>query len=131
MSYIDEVWDERSPNAVSRFAAPGFRRHLSAISQPLDLEGQITRVRGFQSAFPDVTVTVEDVAADGDLIAFRSTMRGTHRGEVLGIPPTGKRVEVGLLDLIRVVDGQFAEQWGGPDMLDLVRQLGGSITTGV
>jgi predicted ester cyclase len=46
---------------------------------------------------------------------------------LLGIPPTGRTVEVTLVGIVRVEDGRFAEQWGGPDMLDLVRQLGGTI----
>ena len=66
--------------------------------------------------------------AEGDRIAFRSTMRGTHRGEFLGIPPTGIQVTVGLLDVIRIENGKFVEQWGGPDLLDLVQQLGAEIS---
>lgn len=128
--YLQEVWNEANPSAVTRFAAPDFRRHQSALGEPLDTEGQISRIRGFQAAFPDVTITVEDVVAQGDLIAFRSVMRGTHQGEFMGIPATGRTIEVGLLDLIRVEDGRFAEQWGGPDILDLLRQLGGSVTAG-
>jgi predicted ester cyclase len=50
-------------------------------------------------------------------------MRGTHRGEFFGIAATDKRVEFGLLDVIRIEDGKFIEQWGGPNMYDLLRQL--------
>jgi predicted ester cyclase len=55
-------------------------------------------------------------------------MRGTHQGEFLGIPPTGKQVTVGLVDVIHIENGKFVEQWGGPDLLDLVQQLGGEIS---
>ena len=65
---------------------------------------------------------------DGDKIAFRSTFRGTHQGIFREMPPTGRRVTVRLLDLIRVENGSFAEQWGGPDLLDLLRQLGAKVT---
>jgi predicted ester cyclase len=51
-------------------------------------------------------------------------MCGTHHGELMGIAPTGKQVTVGLVDMIRVEDGKFVEQWGGPDLFDLLRQLG-------
>lgn len=107
--YIQEVWNESNPSAVTRFAAPGFKRHQSAVGEPLDADGQINRLRGFQTAFPGVTITVEDVVVEGDLIAFRSVMRGTHQGELMGIPATGRTIEVGLLDLLRVEDGLFAE----------------------
>lgn len=55
-------------------------------------------------------------------------MRGTHRGTFRGIPPTGKQVRVRLLDMVRVEDGKFVEQWGGPDLLDLLQQLGAVVS---
>jgi predicted ester cyclase len=125
--YIEEVWNQANPAAVTAFVTPGYRRHLSATAQPLDAGGQLLRLQGFRTAFPDATITIEDTVIGGDLIAFRSVMRGTHQGEFMGIPATGVEIEVGLLDLIRVEGGRFAEQWGGPDLLDLVRQLGGTV----
>jgi predicted ester cyclase len=95
----------------------------------LNREGQIERIGGFREAFPDVMLVVEEVTAEDDRVAFRSTMRGTHLGEFAGIQPTGYEVTVGLLDAIRIEDGQFAEQWGGPDVFDMLRQLGASYST--
>ena len=112
---------------MEEFAAATFQRHTSPNAEPLDRNAQIERLKGFRAAFPDITIEVEDVVESGDLIAFRSTMRGTHLGEFLGIPASGRQVTVGLLDLVRVADGEFIEQWGGPDMLDLLRQLGATV----
>jgi steroid delta-isomerase-like uncharacterized protein len=126
--YVREVWEEGDVSAVRRYLAPGFRRHVSAVSPPLDVDGQIERLAGLRSAFPDVEVTVDEVVAEGDMVAFRSTMRGTHRGELLGIPPTQREVTVRLVDMIRVEDGRFVEQWGGPDVFDLLGQLGATFT---
>lgn len=125
--YIHAVWAEADPEAARRFLAPGFVRHTSPTGEPLDLEQQIERLHAFRTAMPDAAVTVEGVAVEGDLVAFRSTLRGTHRGPLLGIPATGRSVTVRLVDMIRIEDGRFAEQWGGPDMLDLVYQLGATI----
>lgn len=125
--YIAEVWDDGDPEAVERFASESYRRHRSPGSEPLDREQQIERLKGFRVAFPDITIEVEDIVTEGDLLAFRSTMRGTHRGEFLGIAPTGRQVTVGLVDMVRVEDGRFAEQWGGPDLFDLVGQLGAAV----
>lgn len=122
--YVREVWEKRKPAAVRRFLAPDYRRHVSPDATPLTLEEQEQRLVAFQTAFPDIQITVEELVADGDLLAFRSTMRGTHRGELMGLAPTDKPVVVGLVDVIRVKDGRFVEQWGGPDMYDLLRQLG-------
>jgi predicted ester cyclase len=88
------------------------------------------RLATMRSAFPDAALTVEDVVAAGDRVAFRSTLRGTHRGEFMGIPPTGRQFTIGLVDIIRIEDGKFVEQWGGPDMLGLLQQLGATVSAG-
>ncbi|HSG25421.1 MAG TPA: ester cyclase [Anaerolineales bacterium] len=72
---------------------------------------------------------IDEVIAEDERIAFRSNMRGTHRGEFLGITPTGKKIHVWLLDLIHIEDGLFVEQWGGPNLFDLVEQLGENYLT--
>jgi predicted ester cyclase len=125
--YISEVWDKADPTRVDEFLAPNYRRHLTPSTEPLTLAGQTKLLAGFRAAFPDVRLTLEDVVVQGDRVAFRSTMRGTHQGTFQGIAPTGKQVEVSLLDLIRIENGRFAEQWGGPNVLDLLQQLGAEV----
>jgi predicted ester cyclase len=127
--YIELVWDLQNPDAIDQFLAPHYRRHLSATSPPLTRAEQKQLLTRFRAAFPDIRITVEEVIADGDCLAFRSTMRGTHQGEFQGIAPTGKAITVGLLDLIRIENGKFVEQWGGPNLLDLLQQLGAMIST--
>src|SRR5215212_9433654 len=68
-----------------------------------------------RAGFPDLNVTVEDVMAEGDRVAARVTMRGTHRGEFQGIAPTGKRVEVRAIDMFRISGGKIVEHWGAAD----------------
>jgi steroid delta-isomerase-like uncharacterized protein len=68
-----------------------------------------------REGFPDLTVTIEDVMAEGDRVTARVTMRGTHRGEFQGIAPTGKRVEVRAIDMFRIEDGKIVEHWGHAD----------------
>lgn len=124
--YIDAVWTQHDPTAVEEFLAPTYRRHLTPMRR-LDLAGQIERLETFWAAFPDAELTVEQVVAAGGFVAFRSTLRGTHLGPFLGIAPTGREVTVALLDLLRVEGGRFVEQWGGPDVFDLVHQLGAEV----
>jgi predicted ester cyclase len=126
--YITEVWDRQNPAAVDEFLAPGYKRHRSATTEPLTRDGQKQLLIKFRAAFPDIQLTIEEIVAEGDRLAFRSTMRGSHQGEFLGIAPTGKEVTVGLVDVLHIEDGKFVEQWGGPDLLDLVQQLGGEIS---
>ena len=68
-----------------------------------------------REGFPDLSVVVEDVMAEGDRVTARVTMRGTHRGEFQGISPTGKRVEVRAIDMFRISEGKIVEHWGHAD----------------
>jgi predicted ester cyclase len=126
--YLEEVWHKRNRQAVDEFLAPGYRRHLSPIQASLDLAGQKQRLASFQAAFPDAALTLDDIFASGDQVVFRSTLRGTHHAALLGIAATGRVVTVGLIDIVRVEDNKIIEHWGGPDMLDLLGQLGAVIS---
>jgi steroid delta-isomerase-like uncharacterized protein len=68
-----------------------------------------------REGFPDLSITIEDVMAEGDRVAARVVMRGTHRGEFQGIAPTGKRVEVKAMDMFRISNGKIVEHWGRAD----------------
>ena len=68
-----------------------------------------------REGFPDLSVTIEDVMAEGDRVAARVTMRGTHHGEFQGIAPTGRQVEVRAIDMFRIEDGRIVEHWGHAD----------------
>lgn len=76
-----------------------------------------------REGFPDLGITIEDVMAEGDRVAARVVMRGTHRGEFQGIAPTGKRVEVRAIDMFLISNGKIVEHWGhADDPRDFLRQ---------
>jgi steroid delta-isomerase-like uncharacterized protein len=76
------------------------------------------------SAFPDLNVTVEDVISDGDKVAIRSTWQGTHQGEFMGIPPTGKAVSYAGIDIMKFSGEAVSEHWGLSDNMTMMTQLG-------
>ncbi len=78
----------------------------------------------FRAAFPDVRMEPHEMVAEGDLVSARVTITGTHQGEFMGIPPSGKRIEVETFDLLRIRDGQAAEHWGLIDAMTMMQQLG-------
>jgi steroid delta-isomerase-like uncharacterized protein len=78
----------------------------------------------FRRAFPGFTTTIEEMVAEGDLVAVRHTHHGLHRGEFNGIPPTGREIHVTGIEIVRVRDGQVAEFWHLDDFLTLLQQLG-------
>jgi steroid delta-isomerase-like uncharacterized protein len=75
-------------------------------------------------AFPDLHVTVEDMIAEADKVVARDTVTGTHQGEYMGIPPTGKPVTYDEIFIVRFADGRIAETWGIVDVLSQMKQLG-------
>ncbi len=79
------------------------------------------------SAFPDLRVDQADSVTEGDKVAFRWIMSGTHQGELMGIAPTGERIVVMGMDIVRIEDGEILDYWGEFDVTGLLRQLG--ITT--
>jgi C-1 hydroxylase len=76
------------------------------------------------AAFPDASVTVEDLIAEGDRVAIRITGRATHGGEFMGLPATGKGIEAQEIHIARVEDGKIAEIWAAPDLFRVLQQLG-------
>jgi steroid delta-isomerase-like uncharacterized protein len=88
-------------------------------------EGVMQFFRMYRAAFPDLRLDPEDVLASGDKVVTRGRATGTHRGELMGMPPTGKNVDVQLIDIMRFdEDGLVAEHWGVVDMLAMMQQLG-------
>ncbi len=78
----------------------------------------------FHAAFPDAHITLEDTIAEEDKVASRWILRGTHQGELRGVPPTGKQVTVTEIGINRIAGGKFEESWVNFDVLGLLQQLG-------
>ena len=89
-----------------------FAAHLKAV---------VTMLR---TAFPDLHFEIHAMLAEGELVAFRSTMTGTHRGPFQGLLPTGKQISVAHMHFVRYVDGKTSDLWHVWDMAGLMRQLG-------
>ncbi len=88
------------------------------------VEGVKEFVAMFRVAFPDLHMTVEDEIAEGDKVAIQWTAHGTHRGELMGIPPSGNEVNVSGITIHRIEGGKIAEEWEMPDNMGLMQQIG-------
>lgn len=92
---------------------------------PPTKEGTLEFFRVLLAAFPDMRMDVEDLIASEDKTVARVKLTATHQGEFMGVPPTGVRVEIQLIDIMRFDDaGLVCEHWGVADMLSLMQQLG-------
>jgi hypothetical protein len=75
-------------------------------------------------AFPDIHMTLDDIIVEGDKVALRYTMTGTHKGKYMGIPPTNKKMSASMIEIDRIAGGKFVEGWARADTLGIMQQLG-------
>ncbi len=122
--FFAEVWSTGDLTLRDGFLAPDYRGHISGSAQSIDREGWTQWFQGFRSAFPDALFTVEDMIGEGDRVAARLTMRGTHLGALNGMPPTSRSVVVSGMSIERVVNGRIVEGWNENDALGMLAQLG-------
>src|SRR6266850_776209 len=115
---LERVRDGWSSAVIEEFFVPTYRRYLNPTTAPLTPLDQLARANRLGAAFPDATVTLEDIFAEGDRVAYRLTIRGIHRGAFQGIAPTDKHVTVSFTAIVRIEDGKLVEEWGGLDLFD-------------
>ena len=77
-----------------------------------------------RAGIPDFQTTIEDLIAEGDKVAVRISWQGTHKGELMGIPPTGKYVKVTEMQIYRMANGKIIERWVETDVFGMMQQLG-------
>ena len=119
--FVDEFWSGGNLAAADELMAPDAVVHEPVVGTPADLK---PFARAIRAAFPDWHSTVEEMIVEGDRVAERWTGRGTHRGEFLGVPPTGKRVAVPGVVFYRIAEGKIVEFRGTFDRMSLLQQLG-------
>ncbi len=122
--FFENVWSTGDLAIRDSFLAADYRGHLVGSAEPLDREGWTAWFTDFRQAFPDASFTVEDLVAEGDRVAARLTMRGTHQGTFNGIPATGREVVVTGMSIERIVNGRIVEGWNENDALGMLIQLG-------
>jgi steroid delta-isomerase-like uncharacterized protein len=122
--WFDEVMNEGNEGTIDEICSADFLDHDPLPGTGPDRAGIHDFVKQVRSAFPDLEMTVDDILVEGDRLAVRSTMRGTHEGDFMGIPATHKRVEVANYDFVRMEGDQAAEHWGTIDSAALMEQLG-------
>jgi steroid delta-isomerase-like uncharacterized protein len=124
MRLATEVLNGKNLDVVDELIARDFVEHVAGEARQTGAEGFKAARRRRNAVFPDWGVVVEDLIAEGDKVVVRATGRGTHRGEFMGIPPTGRQVTVTWIAIYRVAGGKLAEHWQNIDELGLLKQLG-------
>jgi len=122
--FVEEVQNEKNWDVYDELNDPAFVNHSAPPGIPSDREGGKIYLGAFLNAFPDCHFTVDDMIAEGDQVVTKKTFTGTHEAEFAGIPPTGKRVTLQFVDIMRVRDGRIVEHWLSMDQLSFMQQLG-------
>ena len=122
--FFDEVVNQRNFHLVDALVSTNNNDHTVPPGTDAGPEGMRQFLKMVTTAFPDMHIAVEDMVAEGDKVAVRITVTGTHKGMLMGIPPTNKRATWSGLDIIRLKDGKFVERWGLRDFLGMFQQLG-------
>lgn len=112
---LDRAGDYFTEDQIEHNPWPGF---------PATVQGFTDGTAAFLAAFPDLRCEVDEVLEDGDKVIIRSRLIGTNTGPFMGMPVTGKRVDVEGIDIVRMRDGRMAEHWGVFDAAGMMQQLG-------
>lgn len=124
--FIDEVYNKGNLDFIDEVVAPNWVEHDPSSPEGMSssLEGAKRFVEMYRNAFPDIQITVEDLIAEKNKVVTRWTARGTHQGELMGIPPSGNRVEVTGINIDRIEGGKVVESWSNYDTLGMMQQIG-------
>jgi steroid delta-isomerase-like uncharacterized protein len=115
--------DNQDLETVGDLLGPDYRLYFDG-NPVMDREAGIGFFGAFLTAFPDIRHRVEDQLADGDRVASRIVVSGTHQHEMMGMPATGKPISIGAINIVRLADGKIAEHWVNSDALGMLGQLG-------
>lgn len=118
-----ELWSTGNLALADEVLAADFVDHTHPNQAP-GPEGVKRAVKAFREGFPDAHITIEQMIGEGDTVAFRFVLRGTHRGMFAGFPPTGKEAILTGVDFMRIASGKIVELWSTQDTLSWAQQLG-------
>ena len=122
--FYNEVLVEGKLDLLDELAHDDFVDHEEFPGLPPGKEGVRAFVTMFREGFPDLSTTIEDIIVEGNKAVSRVRFSGTHRGEFMGIPPTGKKIDIQAIDIVAFRDGKAAEHWGVTDQMAMMQQLG-------
>jgi steroid delta-isomerase-like uncharacterized protein len=121
--FWEEVFNERKLTLIDEFFTTDSVYHGVAGQEVYGPEGLKQLLTMYQNAFPDIQVKIENLVAEGDKVVSHVTSRGTHKGELMGIAPTGKQVTVPVICISRFMGNKIAEDWEIIDLFGMLYQL--------
>ena len=125
MQRFTQFINTASEGLAGELISPDAIFHVPGRAEPMrGPAGYLAIIGMMRGGFPDIQWTLEETIAEGDKVAARFTMRGTHEGTFYGVPPTGKKIEVNAMNIYRFSNSEILEEHGQPDLLGLLQQIG-------
>ncbi len=122
---FEELWNKGNLSVADELFTPNYAHHdPSTPDVGRGPESEKKRATLYRTAFPDLRLTIEDIIAEGETVMARWSCRGTHKGDLSGLAPTGKQVTISGVSIARFTGGKMAEDWVNWDALGLMQQLG-------
>jgi predicted ester cyclase len=122
--FYEEIFNKRNVNAIDELCVPNFVDHSAMPGQPPGTEGLKKTFAMYLKAFPDIQMKVEEMIAERDLVAIRFSGGATHKGELFGTAPTGKKIKFNGIDFVRYANGKAVEAWHQGDDVLAMMQIG-------
>ena len=123
-SVWEETWNRGNLDVADEIYDSSHISHGQSIELPPGPEGFKKLISIYRTAFPDIHFTIEDQIAEGDKVVTRWTSRGTHKGELMGVPATGKKIVLAGITITKFAAGKAIESWNNWDRLGLMQQIG-------
>lgn len=119
-----EFIEQGNMDTFNELVANDLFNHSAAQGSPTGRDGMIYFLQNILKAgFPDLSVEIFDQVAEGDKVTTRKAFHATHSGELLGIPPSNKKVTINVIDIIRLRDGKYVEHWGVSNFSDVLKEI--------
>lgn len=124
--YVEKVFNEHNPALAQKYCTSDVKWHGGTLGTMNGIKNLTELLVGFMAAFPDLHATEYDITAEGNKVAVRFIVNATHKGNLMGIAPTGNKVRWDAVDVYHLKEGKIVEEWAADDMAAILHQVGAS-----
>ncbi|MCX2680020.1 ester cyclase [Galbibacter sp. EGI 63066] len=123
LRFNKEFIEQGNVDVLNEVVSEKFTNHTVPSGYPSDVNGLIQFAEILRKEFPDLKVFVHQQTAGSDMVCTHKTIQGTHLGEIMGHPPTGKKVKMTVTDMVRLKNGKYIDHWAENDIIQVIQSL--------
>ena len=123
LRFNKEFLETGDKEVLKEIVADNFINHTAPADFPKDVNGVIQFIETIHKGFSNIRIEIHEQLAENDLVATRKTIYATHTGEIMGHAPTGKKVTMNVIDIVRLKDGKYVDHWGRNDIMQVIQSL--------